>query len=246
MYRDRVGQAEQLLRGAQVGLHHALDQARHALAHVLQPALGGLGQGHQPAHLLGSTLRRLRHLVAHGFKGLRRVLGDLALAFGHHLRGPAHGLVRGHPGAAHGVHPGLGALARDIRGGLRAAAQRVTGGTAALLRRFGALLGRIADGVHAGCHGGSGRLAVLLDVLGLVLRHFATPWAKTRARFVRRTTARCAETCQQKSKLSVRLVVSQKLNDMLFCIATPFRELSFYNGCMLSNKLRRAKRAFLK
>ena len=39
----RVGQADQLLRGPQVGLHDALDETCHVLLHFLQAAVGGGG-----------------------------------------------------------------------------------------------------------------------------------------------------------------------------------------------------------
>ena len=132
--RSRIGKAEQLLGHAQVGLHDALDQAGHAVLHVAQPTLGSLGQRHEMAHVLGRALRRLGDLAADGLKRLRRVLGDLPLAFGQGLRAPAHRLVCGLADPAHRVDPRLGALARHVRRRIGAPACRFS-------RSVGALLG---------------------------------------------------------------------------------------------------------
>ena len=135
--RRRVGEAEQLLRDPQVGLHHALDQADHALLDVPQAALGGVRQREEPAHVLGRALGRLGDLAAHLLEALRRVLHDLALALGHRLPAPARRLARGLAGAAQRLGPGLAVPARDVGARVGALAQRLAGGAADLLGGFG-------------------------------------------------------------------------------------------------------------
>ena len=187
--RGRVGQAEQLLRRAQVGLHHALDQARHPLLEVAQAAFGGVGQRHQLAHVLGGALGRFGHLAAHLFEALRRVLGDLALALRHRLRAPACRLVRGVTGAAHRLGTGFGAPTGHVGARLGILAERIAGGMAALLHRFGAASdrgvgGRVGDHARVVLHNLSdhrladGLLGVLrlgnlghVNLLPIYLRH---------------------------------------------------------------------------
>lgn len=121
----RVRQAKQLLRSAQVGAHDALDQACDALLHVAQATLGGMGQRRQLAHILRRAMGHLGYPVAHLLECLGRLLSDLALALGDHLRAPAHGLVCRFTSASRCVNADLGALARHLRSSLDTAAHRL-------------------------------------------------------------------------------------------------------------------------
>src|SRR4051812_14169058 len=88
---SRVGELEELLDGAEIGPHDALDQAGNALLQVLQPALGGVGQGHERAQVFAVALRGLGHFVADLLEATGRLLDDLTLAVGERLGAALHG-----------------------------------------------------------------------------------------------------------------------------------------------------------
>jgi hypothetical protein len=128
-HRTGIGEADQLLRGPQVGPHDTVHQAAQGLLHIPQAALGGgVGQHHQPLHVLGDVLHRPGQLSPRLLDLLGRLLGELAPALGGRLRAAARDLARGLAGPAGRLGAGLGGAAHGVAAGaqglygLRAAA----------------------------------------------------------------------------------------------------------------------------
>ncbi len=114
----------------------------------------------------------LNHLAADLLEGVGRLLGDLALTLGHHLRAPAQGLVSRLAGAAGCLHTGLGALTGHLGSGLNATADRLVGHVPTLLQCCRALAHSPGDLCPAPCgKPGVGTVVLQLAAMKIVVGH---------------------------------------------------------------------------